>query len=170
MLVVPVSGVEDFVVERTLRYDASFRSADPAFVHAHVTLLAPWLAEPTGPDLDVIAGIAAVADPFDYQLAELAVFADGTIHLVPRPLDPFALLTRAMVAAFPQCPPYAGRFPDPTPHVTLEREAPGITTDSVRAELGDLLPLVDTATRIDLQWWDNDDCHVMASWPLGGAG
>lgn len=167
VLVIPVPGVEGYVVERTIRYDRSFLSADPAFAHAHLTLLGPWLPEPAQADLDLVADIARRGEPFGYELREVAVFPDGTIHLVPEPLEPFAMLTKALVAAFPQCPPYAGRFPDSTPHVTLEREAPGISVASVRTELAGLLPIAQTASQIDLQWWGNDDCHVRASWPLG---
>jgi len=165
VLVVPVPGVEDFVVGRTLRYDASFHSRDPRFVHAHLTLLGPWLSAPDERDLAIVGDLAAAAEPFDYRLDEVAVFPEGIIHLVPEPAEPFAALTKALVAAFPECPPYAGAFPDSVPHVTLDREAPGISAASVRAELP--LPVDGRATRIDLQWWDNDDCHVMASWPLG---
>jgi len=167
VLVIPVPGVEDYVVERTIRYDRSFLSMDPAFAHAHLTLLGPWLPEPAQADLDLVADIARRGEPFGYELREVAVFPDGTIHLVPEPLEPFVMLTKALVAAFPQCPPYAGRFPDSTPHVTLEREAPDISVASVRTELAGLLPIAQTVSRIDLQWWGNDDCHVRASWPLG---
>ena len=167
VLVVPIPGVEDFVVARTRHYDASFLSADPRFVHAHLTLLGPWIPQPAEADLDVVAEIAAAAEPFEYQLDEVAVFPDGIIHLVPDPAGPFAELTKALVAAFPAHPPYGGAFPDSPPHVTFEREAPGITAGSVRAELAGVLPVTARAERIDLQWWDNDDCHVMASWPLG---
>ncbi len=170
VLVVPVPGVEDFVVERTERYDASFLSADPRFTHAHLTLLGPWVPMPTPADLDVVAGIAASAEPFDYRLERVVAFPDGTIHLAPDPADPFAALTKVLFESFPDYPPYAGAFPDSPPHVTLEREAPGISVGSVRTELAAVLPVVGVADRIDLQWWDNDDCHVIASWALGATG
>ena len=41
VLVVPVPRLEAFVLERTRHYDDSFVSTDAAFVHAHITLLAP---------------------------------------------------------------------------------------------------------------------------------
>lgn len=169
MLVVPVPEVEAFVVDRTIHYDRSFLSADPAFTHAHLTLLGPWLAAPTPDQCAVVATIAARWPCFDYQLARVASYPDGTIHLAPESGGGFEGLTAELVGAFPQCPPYAGRFPGSTPHVTLERVAEGISVESVRAELAGLLPVSGFASRIDLQWWDNDDCHVMASWPLGEA-
>ena len=54
VLAVPAPALEPFVRERTARYDASFVSADPAFSHAHLTILAPWLPSPTAADLDRI--------------------------------------------------------------------------------------------------------------------
>ena len=123
------------------------------------------MSEPGERELAIVGDLAASTEPFDYRLDEIAVFPEGIIHLVPEPAEPFAALTKALVAAFPECPPYAGAFPNSSPHVTLDREAPGISAASVRAELS--LPVDGRATRIDLQWWDNHDCHVMASWPLG---
>jgi len=39
VLVVPVPALEEYVRARTAHYDASFVSADPAWVHAHLTVL-----------------------------------------------------------------------------------------------------------------------------------
>ena len=46
VLAVGVPDLDDWVRTRTAQYDASFVSADPAFRHAHITLLAPWIANP----------------------------------------------------------------------------------------------------------------------------
>ncbi len=88
VLVVPVPELESFVVERTRHYDESFLSADPSFVHAHITLLAPWAADPTAEDLAMVAKIAATTDPFDFVLSELRTFAGGTLYLDPVPAEP----------------------------------------------------------------------------------
>ncbi len=55
VLAVPVPQIDVVVRERTAYYDASFVSADPGFVHAHITLLAPWIDEPTPADLATVA-------------------------------------------------------------------------------------------------------------------
>jgi len=167
VLVVPVAELEPYVVARTRHYDDSFVSADPTFVHAHITLLAPWLAEPDADDLDRVAKLAAATEPFEFVLADLDVFAGGTIHLAPRPAAPFAALTAELVAAFPQCPPYAGLF-EPVPHLTLDHVLGGVTLEQTRAALGDLVPARCRADRISLQWYANHGCRTLAEWRLGG--
>jgi hypothetical protein len=167
VLVVPVPELEPFVRGRTAHYDASFVSADPAFVHAHITVLGPYLSRPRPADLDVVAGIAADVAAFDFRLDRLGEFADGIIHLLPEPDEGFRELTRRLVAAFPQCPPYGGAFPDPVPHLTLDQRAPGIDPTSVRAALGDVVPATCRADRVALHRYANHDCRVLADWKLG---
>lgn len=167
VIAVPVPGLDDVVRERTARYDASFVSSDPAFVHAHITLLGPWLDDPTEADLLAVAGVLADEPPFSFELDELDEFPDGTLHLVPAAAGPFARLTAGLARAFPQTSPYEGRFTDLVPHLTLDHRATGASVAGLRVELADLLPLRARADRVDLQWWANDDCHVRHTWELG---
>jgi hypothetical protein len=167
VLVVPVPQLERFVVERTRHYDDSLLSEDTSFVHAHVTLLAPWLAVPSGDDLARVAKLAAATEPFDFVLSDLRVFPGGTIHLAPEPPAPFASLTAELVAAFPQCPPYDGLF-DAVPHLTVDHLLGGVTLAETGAALGDLVPARCRADRISLQWYANHDCRTLAEWRLGG--
>ena len=167
MLVVPVPELEAYVLERTHHYDASFVSTDPAFVHAHITLLAPFLDAPTTADLELVEKIATATAAFDFVLEDVRVFAGGTIYLHPEPAGPFAALTAALSAAFPQCPPYAGVF-EPVPHLTVDHIAGGVDLESTRTSLARFLPARCCADRISLQWYANDDCHVIAEWALGG--
>jgi len=166
VLVVPVPALDPFVRERTAFYDASFLSADPAFVNSHITLLGPWLPAPTEAELEQVAQVLDAVPAFDFTLAEFGEFPDGLIYLRPEPVEPFAQLTAQLVAAFPQCPPYGGAFPQPVPHLTLDRRSPTVDPVTVRAAVGGLVPARCRAERVDLQWWDNDDCHVRHSWKL----
>lgn len=166
VLVVPVPELEPYVVERTRHYDDSFLSADPRFVHAHVTLLAPWLPEPSADDLQCVGKLAAAAEPFDFDLAELRVFAGGTLYLAPEPAAPFEALTAELMAAFPQCPPYEGRF-DAVPHLTVDHLLGGATAASTLTSLGALVPARCRADRISLQRYANHDCRTIAEWRLG---
>ena len=166
VLVVPVPVLEPFVVQRTRHYDDSFLSDDPTFVHAHVTLLAPWLLEPATDDLDRVAKLAAATEPFDFVLSDLRVFPGGTIYLDPVPAEPFAALTAELVAAFPQCPPYDGLF-DAVPHLTVDHRLGGVTAEETRVALGPLLPARCRADRISLQWYANHGCRTLAEWELG---
>lgn len=168
VLAVPVPVLDDVVRRRTAFYDPSFVSADPDFVHAHITLLAPWLPAPTPRDLETVAAIAAAASPTEVTLARVEAFPDGgVIHLVPEPDEPFRKLTAALAAEFPQCPPYGGQFPDPVPHLTLDHPAGGVTVAEVEQRLAGLLPVTLRLERIDLQWWANHDCRRLRTWRLG---
>ncbi|WP_245565445.1 2'-5' RNA ligase family protein [Nocardioides insulae] len=168
MLVVPVPALEEYVAARTAHYDDSCLSADPAWVHAHITLLGPWLPDPAPADLARVGEVLSGVSPFEVKLGEVSVFPDGLIHLRPSPDEPFTALTRALAAAFPGYAPYAGRFPDPVPHLTLDQVGGAVSLSSVRADLADLLPVTLTVDRVDLQWWANHACRVLHSWVLTG--
>ncbi|MDP9823916.1 2'-5' RNA ligase family protein [Nocardioides massiliensis] len=166
---VPLAPVEEFVRARTAYYDASFVSADPDFAQAHVTVLGPWVPRPTAADLSRVAEVLGEIEPFELELGVVAEFPDGVIHLRAEPAPLLRELTAALHRAFPDHPPYGGQFGDDlTPHLTLDRRAPGITPESVGADLGDVLPLRHPVTHLDLQWWANDDCRVLHRWQLEG--
>lgn len=170
MLAVPVPALEEVVRERTAFYDASFLSADPDFVHAHITLLAPWAERPTDAELAAVSRIAQAAGPFDVKLAQVGEFPDGVLYLRPEPDLQLRELTSRLVAAFPAFPPYGGRYDDVTPHLTLDRRSAKVTPATVRSSVAHLLPLTVTIDRIDLQWWANHDCRRLGTWPLGQSG
>ena len=170
VLAVPVPALEEVVRERTAFYDASFLSADPDFVHAHITLLAPWADQPTAADLAQVARIARAAGPFDVKLAQVGEFPDGVFYLHPEPDGQLRELTSRLVTAFPRFPPYGGRYGDVVPHLTLDRRSATVKAATVRASVARLLPLTVTIDRIDLQWWANHDCRRLRTWPLGQAG
>ena len=169
VLAVPVPALDEVVRQRTAWYDPSFVSTDPAFVHAHITVLAPWLAAPSARDLAVVADVARSIAPAEVALRDVTAFPGGVIHLRPEPDEPFRKLTAALAAEFPECPPYAGLFPDPVPHLTLDHPAGGVSLTQVRDRLAPHLPVTVVADQIDLQWLNNHDCRRLASRPLGGA-
>lgn len=168
VLALPVAPLDDVVRARTEFYDASFVSSDPGFVHAHITVLGPWVRNPQQRDLDVVAGIARSTPPLTFTFDGLEEFPDGLIHLPPRPDQPIRDLTARLARAFPDHPPYEGRFPDPIPHLTLDRLSEDVDMASVARTVAHLLPLHIVVDRLDLQWWANDDCRLVHSWPLAG--
>lgn len=159
--------LEPFVRGRWEHYEPGWVSGDPAFTHAHVTILAPFVASPTTADLDRVAEIAEAAAPFDYQLTVVREFPDGCLHLPPQPAAPFAALTHALWEAFPQCPPYAGVY-GVEPHVTLDQRSASVTAATTEELLAGVLPARGRADRLELHWYAPGDCHVMADWKLGG--
>lgn len=161
-------GLDAFVRARTAHYDGDYLSSDPAFTHAHVTVLGPFLAQHDAADLAKVAAIAADVPAFDFVLDRVETFPNGIIHLVPEPEGPFRLLTTLLWRAFPQCPPYGGQFPDSRPHLTLDASSADVSEESTRAAVATLLPVRSVAERIDLAWWAAGDTRLIASWRLGG--
>lgn len=169
VLQLPAPPLEAWVAERTRHYDASFVSTDPGFAHAHITALAPFVPSPTRVQLDTIARIGAATAPITVQLSEIDQFPNGIIHLRPVPDRALRDLTDALVDAFPDCPPYEGRFgPRVDPHLTLDAAAHEVTVETTRRLLGGILPASCTLTELQLAWWESGGCHVMHRWRLGG--
>jgi len=167
VLAVPVAALEPYVRARWEHYDPAWTSRDPAFTHAHITLLAPFLPAPTAADLDRVAEIARATPAFDFRLAEVAVFPDGIIHAVPEPAGPFADLTARLWRAFPQCPPYEGEFGEVVPHLTLDSVGPEVSVASVETDLASLLPVTVRADRIELHWYEEMNCRFLLGWSCG---
>lgn len=166
---VSVPPVEAFVRARTAHYDRAWLSHDPAFGHAHVTALGPFLPpEAIDPGVFRLIGeIARCTEPFTFTLAKIDTFPNGVIHLVPEPDAPFRALTEALCVAFPSCPPYGGTFPEVRPHLTLDAGSATVSESSTAALLAGVLPAVSRAERLDLALWQEHGCRVLASWPLG---
>jgi len=170
VLQVPVPQLETFVRARHAHYDQAYVSADPAFVHAHITALGPFLpAECLTPSaLATVGEIAAGTAPFDFTLARVGTFPNGIVHLLPDPASPFAALTRRLWSAFPECPPYAGQFAEVVPHLTLDAVSDDVTEASTVRDLRRHLPARCRADVLHLAWYEPGACRVLHSWPLTG--
>ena len=154
---------------RTRHYDAGFVSTDPGFGHAHITALAPFDPAPTRAVLDTIGVIAARTAPMGLRLADVDQFPNGLIHLRPEPDAALRRLTRELVAAFPQHPPYEGRFgPIVDPHLSLDAASDEVSVESTRGLLGRRIPVTTRLSELQLAWWQSGYCHVRHRWPLGG--
>lgn len=86
----------------------------------HITLLYPFVpVDRLRPEVrHDLAAIAASVDPFDVRFERVGRFPTA-IYLVPEPSAPFAALTAAIEARFPDHPPYEGVFDEVIPHLTL---------------------------------------------------
>jgi 2'-5' RNA ligase superfamily len=130
-VVVPVPEVSA-AVEDWLERSATTKPSHG--VQPHVTLL--WPA-PTDED-GIRAALAAVA-AFDVEFRELRRFPESEIlYLAPEPPDPFVRATEALVERFPGWPPYAGRYDEIVPHLSV---AQGDLCDAAEAAIEPLLPL-----------------------------
>ncbi len=98
---------------------AAFRERyDPAFarrIPAHVTLLFPLVDAPP------VAGLYDREEPFDVELSRIERFP-ADVWLAPEPCARFLRLIELTTAAFPDHPPYGGRFSEPIPHLRIGSE------------------------------------------------
>ena len=65
-----------------------------------------------------LRNVAAGVPGFDYRLRELRRFP-SSLYLAPDPGDSFDALTKGVHRAFPDYPPFAGKFAVVVPHVTI---------------------------------------------------
>jgi 2'-5' RNA ligase len=115
-LIVTVEEAEPVVGDLRQRLDPAAQEGLPP----HITLLFPF-ADPRAITARTVASLREAIrgfPPFFFRLSEVARFP-GTLYLSPKPADPFTSLTKALVAAFPDFPPYGGRFSDVVPHLTV---------------------------------------------------
>ena len=115
-LICRVPEAERYIARYRDRYDPSARRNVPA----HVTVLYPFMT-PEQVDADVLArlrDIARAVPCFDYRLKRTQRFPVA-IYLDPEPGDSYAALTHAVFRAFPDDPPFEGKFETVVPHVTV---------------------------------------------------
>jgi 2'-5' RNA ligase len=115
-LICRVPEAERYVAHYRQRFDPSARRNVPA----HVTVLYPFMA-PEEVDADVLERLTQIAravPSFEYRLAETRRFP-VSLYLAPQPDAPFAALTDAVHRAYPDFPPFAGKFDTVVPHVTV---------------------------------------------------
>jgi 2'-5' RNA ligase len=115
-LICRVPEAEAFIARYRERYDPSARRNVPA----HVTILYPFMA-PERVDDDVVRtlrAIAAAVPCFSYRLAQTRRFPVA-LYLAPDPDHSFSALTEGIFRAFPDYPPFEGKFPTVVPHVTV---------------------------------------------------
>ena len=115
-LICRVPEAERYIARYRERFDPSARRNVPA----HVTILYPFMppAQVDSGVIDELRAIATAVRCFDYRLAETRRFPVA-LYLAPQPEDSFAALTAAVFRAFPDYPPFEGKFATVVPHVTV---------------------------------------------------
>ena len=142
----------------------------------HVTVLFPWRPPPVPAQAlrDAGAAVAGVA-PFELTFRRLGRFEEQerVLYLCPEPDAPLRELTRRLAAAFPDTPPFGGRFADPTPHMTVALAPAPEDLARLEAEiataLAPQLPLTVTVRHLSVEEEGEDGYwSVRASLPLAG--
>jgi hypothetical protein len=149
-LIVPVCEAEELVgpYRRLLDHTAAWP------VPAHVTVLYPFVppARITDGLIGAVGSCLATARTFTCMFSRVAWFGEDVVWLAPDPDAPFRTLTEALWRRFPECPPYRGAFPNPTPHLTVGSSHLADLTDMQRAahDLQAKLPITARINRVRL--------------------
>jgi 2'-5' RNA ligase len=126
----------------------------------HVTVLVPCPGE--------VAAIGEVIAPFgafDVTFARLERFPE-ILWLAPEPAEPFVAMTEAMVARFPDYPPYGGIHERIVPHLTVAQGE----LDETAARVQPLLPLSSRVETVVLyEHVDADHWREAHTFELSGA-
>jgi 2'-5' RNA ligase len=119
-----------------------FDPAAAAGVPAHVTVLVPFLSRSAmGPAITAeLHQIFARFPAFGVRFLECRRFPD-VLYLAPQPETEFRALTSAVVARWPEAPPYGGQFDDVVPHLTVAHGQESSVLDKIEAELSPRLPV-----------------------------
>ena len=136
----------------------------------HVTVLVPWVVEPSEPDLRRLESAVTRIEPFELSFPTAGQFPNGTAWLRPEPFDAVRSLLLAVFAAFPECPPYGGEFPDPHPHLTISSSAQGGPAVVAEAQAALAAGPAPTVQLTELGLWREDKHGVWQQFgavPLG---
>lgn len=115
-LICRIPEIEAHIARYRERYDPSARRNVPA----HVTVLYPFMP-PAEVDEDVLArlrDIVRAVPCFSYRLARTRRFPVA-LYIEPEPDVHFSALTDGIWSAYPDYPPFAGKFSTVVPHVTV---------------------------------------------------
>jgi hypothetical protein len=174
-IVIPVAELEPVVRAMMPKSIPAYLFTDPAAIHAHVTVLGPFVDRGAMDDelLGELQGFFQRAAPFTYRLSGAPrTLDDGTICLEPEPSGPVRELTEALWRAYPDYPPYGGVHAVPVPHMTLRYPW---ASDSGTASPSDLAAEVEPLTRqrveartAALAWYEPYGSHIVASFDLAG--
>ncbi|HZU73377.1 MAG TPA: 2'-5' RNA ligase family protein [Acidimicrobiales bacterium] len=145
-LFVPVPEAEPVVGALRQELDPSAQVGIPA----HITVLYPFAGpgELAPSMLDEVEDVLAKIEPFDYALTELRWFDERVLYVAPSPGEPFHDISMALMARFPQFPPYGGAYPDVIPHLCIGEDAGARRLRRAARRTARHLPLSARATEV----------------------
>jgi 2'-5' RNA ligase len=136
----------------------------------HVTVLVPWVEDPSPEDVQRLIESVADVQPFELSFPSAGQFPNGTVWLRPEPFDEVRELVTTVLGAFPECPAYGGEHPDPHPHLTISSSAQGGDSLLEEARAALAATAAPTVRLDDLTIWREGDDQVwqlIGSVPLG---
>lgn len=131
-LVLTIPNADPVVDGWRQRFDPGAAAGMPA----HVTLIYPFreLERLDAGDRERLARVIADFRPFELSFSSVRRFEDeGILWLAPEPADLIDQLMTSIVAAFPEHPPFGGRFETVIPHLTVAHADPETLTGIEKA-------------------------------------
>jgi 2'-5' RNA ligase superfamily len=168
-LIVEVPAAEPVVGRHRSELDANARLGIPA----HITVLAPFM--PTSrlgaEERARLGSLLSAVQAFDFELDRTDWFGTTVLWLAPQDPAPFRRLTDAVFAAFPDFPPFEGRFDDVVPHLTVGFESPVEALRRAERDITSSLPVLGRADAVTLmhELSPGGRWEALASFPLGSA-
>ena len=137
-------------------------------VGAHVTVLVPFLPADQIDEavIERLTGLLRGFEAFDVRFSRTGRFPT-VLYLKPEPEQTFRAMTDAVYGAWPDYPPYQGKYEDSTPHLTVLIDAGADEYDEAQAAVEQLLPLEARAVAVDLLVFDGDRWSLLRRLPLG---
>jgi 2'-5' RNA ligase len=135
---------------------------------SHVTVLFPFRNPVDAEAIVEIERICAAFAPFTATFGEVRRFGSSVVWLQPEPAKAFAELTELVLAAFPDCAPYAGKHPTQTPHLSVGSRLSRPVADALAAEVVPLLPVSDRIDGLSLMFETGHGWRHAQSWPFTG--
>ncbi|MQA35017.1 2'-5' RNA ligase family protein [Modestobacter roseus] len=168
-VLVLVPEADPVIGDHRLQFDVSASWGVPA----HVAVVYPFVP-PNQVDQGLLTGLRRVLaglPAFDCVLDHTAWFGEEVLWLAPADDEPFRRLTEAVVAAFPDHPPYRGAHgADPKPHLSLAERRLGDEAGLRRVEetITGQLPIRSRIGTVSLfaGTREPDSWHVVAEFPL----
>jgi 2'-5' RNA ligase superfamily len=168
-LIVEVPAAEPVVGRHRLELDANARLGIPA----HVTILAPFMPRSAigAEERARLERVFASVEPFDFRLDRVRWFGTAVLWLGPEDPTPFANLTSAVFAEFPDFPPFDGQFDEVVPHLTVGIDCPATAMRRAEQQMLQNLPVLDRAASVTLigELSPKGRWGTLASFPLGSA-
>ena len=164
-VLVAIEEVEPLIDQWRQRYDR----AAAAGVPPHVTLLYPFL-NIDRIDADILGTLRALIGghrAFDIRFEQCARFPE-LLYLAPTPEQPFRDLTDALVARWPEVPPYGGQYDDLIPHLTVIQDQQPDVLDAVEVAIAGQLPVTARVSSAQLLVCDGSRWTRKADFPLLG--
>jgi 2'-5' RNA ligase len=147
-LIVEIPAVESVVGPHRALLDAATALGVPA----HITILFPFVpvSRLGAAELGLLSGLFAAVPAFDVRLDHTEWFDTSVLWVAPQNPAPFRDLTARVFAAFPDYPPYAGRFEDVVPHLTVGEARPVDEMRRAEDQIAGRLPVADRVTAVTL--------------------